>query len=204
MPASYRGGHVRNVKVYNMASEMEKWQNSHLGSIFPFRLPFCGHFRPWAIFHFVPGVFVPGPSPILLWPLPSQFRINLAKVHVRIALCDRNCLQYRFSYFSGINCGVALHHLYRKTLAEIIWLYMIMTATLRLHLSCLHFVTLPLIWRYITLRLVYKSFTESKMYRVFLNPLFGESVVYTPDSRGFHHLRGFRDFSQKSFKNPCP
>ena len=36
--------------------------------------------------------------------------------------------------------------------------------------------------------------------RVFLNPLFGEPIVCTPDSHGFHHFRGFRDFRLSSFQ----
>ena len=32
------------------------------------------------------------------------------------------------------------------------------------------------------------------IFRVFLNPSFGELVVCTLDSRGFRHFRGFRDF----------
>ena len=31
-------------------------------------------------------------------------------------------------------------------------------------------------------------------FRAFLNPLFGEPVLCTPDSRGVCHFRGFRDF----------
>ena len=37
--------------------------------------------------------------------------------------------------------------------------------------------------------------------RVFLNPLFGEPVVCTPDSCGFRHFWGFRDISVKSALN---
>ena len=36
--------------------------------------------------------------------------------------------------------------------------------------------------------------------RVFLNPLFGEPVVCTPDSRGFRHFRGFHKLT---FRNPA-
>ena len=45
------------------------------------------------------------------------------------------------------------------------------------------------IWVWIALTL-----TLSIILRVFPNPLFGEPVVSTPDSRGFRHFHGFRDF----------
>ena len=43
----------------------------------------------------------------------------------------------------------------------------------------------------------YLSMSSEKS-RVFQNPLFGEPVVWTPDSRGFRHFRGFRDFRESS------
>ena len=36
------------------------------------------------------------------------------------------------------------------------------------------------------------------IFRVFLNPWFGEPVVCTLDSRGFRNFRGFRDFRESS------
>ena len=40
--------------------------------------------------------------------------------------------------------------------------------------------------------------TKERESRVFVNPLFGEPVVCTPDSCGFRHVRGFRDFHKCS------
>ena len=75
-----------------------KWTNGHengiLGSIFPFRWPFFGHFGPGAIFHFLshfPGTFASGRFPIpRIWPLRSQ----------------KNSLFFFFFYFNfaGIPC----------------------------------------------------------------------------------------------------
>ena len=47
--------------------------------------------------------------------------------------------------FPGINFGITLHSLYRKHfLPEIILLYIILTATRKSHLFCLHFITLQI------------------------------------------------------------
>ena len=58
-----------------MATEMENWetkgQNPILGSMFPFGLPFFGHFRPGAIFHF---------SYISLWYLCVYIATSIANL----------------------------------------------------------------------------------------------------------------------------